>query len=184
MHCRACGILVYEILQIETCGATLNRCVGFFLYTSSGPIELIESSTMLWDISLCGSIRSLVVAEVPFPRGKAKIMGEFSLLPIWRNSSELEIYFTSFSSCCLLPPHLFPPFQAVCHVISIVLTLMWQSIPVRSVVVGSLQTGYPSSLHCLPLGHIFFTSIKFRLYSYFVINGCWDVDDLVPASKD
>lgn len=155
-----------------------------FSYTSSEPVELIKFSTMLWDISLCGSIHSLVVADMPFPCGKAEVTVEFSLLPIWRNSSEPELYFVCFSSCCLLPPHLLSLFQAVCHVISIVLTLMWLFIPVRSVVVGSLQTGYPSSLHCLPLGHIFFTYIKFRLYLYFVINGCWDVDDLVPGSKD
>lgn len=176
MHCRAdshaCVILVYEILQIETYGAILNRCVGFFLYTSSEPVELIKFSTTLRDIFLCGSIHSLVVADVPFPLGKAEIMVAFSLFHIWRNSSETELFFAYFSLCCLLPPHLLSPFQAVCHVVSIVLALMWQFIPVRFVVVGSLQTGYPSSLHCLPLGHIFFTSIKFRLYLYFAINGC------------
>lgn len=32
MHCRACGILVYEILQIEMCGATL----GFFFIPVQG----------------------------------------------------------------------------------------------------------------------------------------------------
>lgn len=113
----------------------------------------------------------LVVADVPFPCGKAEIMVEFSLLPIWKNGNGPELYFACLSSCCLLPPHL-SPFQVVCHVISIVLTVMWQFIPVRSVVVGSLQAEYPSSVHRIPLGHIFFTSIKFGLYSYFVINGC------------
>lgn len=78
MHCRARGMLVYEVLQIEMYGAILSRCVGFCHCTSSEPVERNKFSTMLWD--LC----PLVVADVPCPCGKAAVTLEFSLLPVWR----------------------------------------------------------------------------------------------------
>ena len=138
MRCRADsharGILVHAILQIEMRRLLWRSLFGFFPYTSSEPVELIKVSTVLRHISLCGSIRSLVVAGVPFPHGRAGITVEFSLLPIGRNSSGPELYFACFSSCCPLPPHRLSPCRAVCHVISIVLTLTWQFVPIRSVV--------------------------------------------------
>lgn len=150
----------------------LNKIL-FLLYTSSEPVEMIKFSAMLWRIPLCPLSCG---GRCAFP--PAELVVWSSPLHIWRDRIEPGLYSTCFFPCCLLPTHLPSPFQAICHVIRILLTLMWQFIPVRSVVLGSLQTAYPSSLHCLPSGRIFFTSIKFRRYLYFVINGCLDVDDL------